>query len=71
MRSLTTAFWKSKWPWILIFTLLFILILVLINWITIAENETVQMKMKVLESIQQNDLDSAKIIVKDYLDTLR
>lgn len=49
--------------------ILLVLSLVLWNWDQISKTKTVQTKLKIFESIQSNELDSAKIILKDYIDS--
>ena len=44
---------------------------VLINWNAIANTRTFKVKMKVFESIQKNELDSAKMHLEEYLDSIK
>jgi len=44
--------------------------IVLFNWDNISSTRTVQTKLKILESLQSNEPDSARMILQDYLDSL-
>jgi predicted negative regulator of RcsB-dependent stress response len=66
-----------KWDWvkknmvnIILILILITLGIVLLNWNSISQTETVQTKMKIMKSIQSNELDSARIILEEYLDSL-
>ena len=61
---------KNNVVYIILILILIILSIVLLNWNSISQTDTVQTKMKIMKSIQSNEIDSARIILKEYLDTL-
>lgn len=62
---------KKNWIWILLGFILMVIFIVMLNWDSISETETVKMKLKILESMQKNELDSVGQILQDYMDSIQ
>ena len=62
---------KKNWIWILLGFVLMVIFIVMLNWDSISETETVKMKLKILESMQKNELDSVGQILQDYMDSIQ